>query len=48
MESWDRFEIFKKACKYMDEDRWQEAEKMFRKLSNFCWKMFLKEHRRWI
>jgi hypothetical protein len=43
-----RFEIFKRACKYMDEGKWWEAEKMFKSLASFCWIMFLKEERRWI
>lgn len=38
-----RFEIFKQACKYMDEGNWWEAMKKFRDFTSFCWIMFLNE-----
>lgn len=41
----DRFEVFKEACKAMDEGKWKQAEVGFRLLSDYCCEKSLKEER---
>lgn len=46
MEINDRFEVFKEACKAMDEGKWRKAEVDFRTLATFCWQESLRENMR--
>ena len=43
MDKRDRFDVYKEACKAMDEMKWKQAEVGFRLLADYCWEMSVKE-----
>lgn len=43
MDKRDRFDIYKEACKAMDEMKWLQAEMGFRLLAYYCWERSLEE-----